>query len=291
MEQMLHLFYQHKGLSTDDSAPASDRMPVQHLNIRYMRMFAGAFMYCPPGNHVGIEWGSVSGLAKGVPVSADNGKYESGSLFGWGIAHEIGHNMNQGTYAIAEITNNYFALLSSAKDTNDSIRFQYDKVYQKVTSNTVGRSSDVFTQLALYWQLHLAYDRGYNYKTYDTYEEQQKNLFARVDSYARNTSRAPAPKGIALKLDGDTDQKLMRLACAAAGKNLLEFFERCGECSLMKAQSAMRDSLTGKKEPFIILRMTPECMRSSMERTIQSAEKISSAEKAAQQSAARYLTK
>lgn len=228
MEQMLHLFYQHKGLSTDDGAPASDRMPVQHLNIRYMRMFAGAFMYAS-GNHVGIEWGSVSGLAKGVPVSADNGKYESGSLFGWGIAHEIGHNINQGTYAIAEITNNYFALLSSAKDTNDSIRFQYDKVYQKVTSNTVGRSSDVFTQLALYWQLHLAYDRGYNYKTYDTYEEQQKNLFfARVDSYARNTSRAPAPKGIALKLDGDTDQKLMRLACAAAGKNLLEFFERWG---------------------------------------------------------------
>lgn len=49
-----------------------------------------------------------------------------------------------------------------------------------------------------------------------------------MDSYARNTSRAPAPKGIALKLDGDTDQKLMRLACAAAGKNLLEFFERWG---------------------------------------------------------------
>ena len=33
------------------------------------------------------------------------------SSFGWGIAHEIGHDINQSSYAIAEITNNYFAQL------------------------------------------------------------------------------------------------------------------------------------------------------------------------------------
>lgn len=59
---MLHLFYQHKGLSTDDSAPASDRMPVQHLNIRYMRMFAGAFMYAPV-----IMWELNGVLYPGLP--------------------------------------------------------------------------------------------------------------------------------------------------------------------------------------------------------------------------------
>lgn len=77
----------------------------------------------------------------------------------------------------------------------------------------MGSPGNVFTHLAMYWQLHLAYDRGYNYKTYDSYEEQQANLFyARVDSYSRDASRA---KG-GLKLDGGSEQNIMRLACAAA---------------------------------------------------------------------------
>ena len=84
----------------------------------------------------------------------------------------------------------------------------------------------MFTSLAMYWQLHLAYDNGYNYKTYDNYTDQFNNLFfARVDAYARNTSIAPN----GLSLDGaDKDNKLMRLACAAAQKNLLSFFEKWG---------------------------------------------------------------
>ncbi len=224
MDEMLELFYHHKGLSDDPSAPATDRMPAAHLNIRYMRMFAGAFMYAS-GNHIGIEWGSVPGLATSVPVQSENGKYLSGNYFGWGIAHEIGHNINQGSYAIAEVTNNYFAVLAQAKDRNDSVRFQYKDVYKKVTSNTVGHPSNVFTHLAMYWQLHLAYDRGYNYKIYDSYQEQQENLFyARVDSYSRNTSLAPGN----LNLNGGSDQNIMRLACAAAGRNLTEFFMRWG---------------------------------------------------------------
>ncbi len=225
MEDMMKLFYQHKGLGSDVSTPATDRLPAQHLNIRYMRMFAGAFMYAA-GNHIGIEWGSVPGLASAVPVQADaNGKYISGSYFGWGISHEIGHNINQGSYAIAEVTNNYFAQLTKSEDSNSTVRFSYDKVYQKVTSNTLGRPSDVFIHLAMYWQLHLAYDRDYNYKTYDTYEQQQANLFyARVDSYSRNPAQA---KGN-LKLNGGSDQNIMRLACAAAEKDLTEFFMRWG---------------------------------------------------------------
>jgi len=160
MDQMMELFYQNKGLN-ENAAAINDRYPAQHLNIRYQRMFAGAFMYAG-GNHIGIEWGSVSGLSNGIPFeAAENGKYLSGSLFGWGIAHEIGHNINQGSYAIAEITNNYFSLLSQNRDSNDTTRFKYPDVYEKVTSNTVGMSSNVFTQLAMYWQLHLAYDQNY----------------------------------------------------------------------------------------------------------------------------------
>lgn len=229
-DEMVNLFYQHKGLSSDPGAGAKNKLPVSRLNLRYQRMFAGAFMYAG-GLHIGIEWGSVPGLTKAVPVSSTpEGKYESGRYFGWGIAHEIGHEINEGAYAIAEITNNYFSVLAQAHDTNDSVRFQYPEVYKKVTSGVTGRASSVFTQLGLYWQLHLAYDLGgYNYKIYDTYEEQFQNLFfARVDSYVRDPGSAPKPGGTALSLNGNVDNKLMRLACAAAEKNILEFFERWG---------------------------------------------------------------
>ncbi len=229
VEDMMYLFYQHKGLNNSAEAER-DRFPLRHLNIRYQRMFAGAFMYAS-GNHIGIDWNETAGMAGGgVPVQSDaKGKYLSGQYFGWGIAHEIGHCINQGAYAVAEITNNYFSVLAQAKDTNDSVRFRYSEVYKKVTSGTKGRASNVFTQLGMYWQLHLAYDNGYNYKTYADHEEQLANLFfARVDSYARNPAAAPAPGGISLSLSGDTDQVLMRLSCAAAGKNLMEFFGRWG---------------------------------------------------------------
>ena len=228
MEGMMNLFYQHKGLN-NAAGDETDRFPKGHLNIRYQRMFAGAFMYAA-GNHIGIEWNETAGMMRGVPVQSENGKYVSGQYFGWGIAHEIGHNINQGAYAYAEVTNNYFAVLAQAKETNDSVRFQYPKVYDKVTSGTKGKAGDVFTQLAMYWQLHLAYDSGYNFRTYENYGEQLANLFfARVDTYARNAAKAPTPQqGVALTLSGNRDQDFMRLSCAAAGKNLMEFFERWG---------------------------------------------------------------
>lgn len=232
MEEMMHLFYQHKGLNKTDSTvkEAIAKFPSGHLNIRYQRMFAGAFMYAS-GNHIGIEYPETRGMIGGVPVQTDaNGKWEDGQYFGWGIAHEIGHCINQGAYAVAETTNNYFSVLAQAKDRNDSVRFQYKNVYDKVTSGATGPASNVFTQLGMYWQLHLAYDDGYNYKTYEKYDDQLDNLFfARVDTYARMPEKAPAPDGVALSLEGDSDQQLMRLSCAAAKKDILDFFVRWGK--------------------------------------------------------------
>ena len=47
------------------------------------------------------NWGSTRGLVNSKPVEVDeNGKKIGvGTYFGWGIAHEIGHNINQGSYA------------------------------------------------------------------------------------------------------------------------------------------------------------------------------------------------
>ncbi|MDE6592650.1 MAG: fibronectin type III domain-containing protein [Oscillospiraceae bacterium] len=229
VEDMLYLFYQHKGLN-ENAEKEVDRLSKRHLNIRYQRMFSGAFMYAA-GNHIGIEWGSASGLLSSSGVVSDSdGRYISGRYFGWGIAHEVGHCINQGSYAVAEITNNYFAQLAQAKDTNSGMRFKYDNIYSKVTSGATGQSSNLATQLGMYWQLHLAYDNSYNYKTYENRSEQLSSLFyARVDSYSRTPSLAPSPGGIGLTLGGGTDQNLMRLACAAAEKDILEFFERWGK--------------------------------------------------------------
>lgn len=234
-DDMMTLFYQHKGLGSNMTAAdvaaygSKNALPTSRQNIRYMRMFAGAFMYAG-GKHIGVEWDQTKAVVTSPGVVADaNGKYESGSYFGWGIAHEVGHEINQGQYAVAEVTNNYFSQLALAQDSDDSVRWSYPAVYNKVTSGTKGASSDVFTQLAMYWQLHLAYDNGYNYKTYDTYAEQMENLvFARVDAYARNTDKAPAPNGVKLTLDGNTDNNLMRLVAAATQKDLTAFFEAWG---------------------------------------------------------------
>lgn len=235
MNDMMRLFYQHKGLTdsfaegTATDVVKNNRLPAQHLNIRYMKMFAGAFMYAG-GNHIGIEWEQTTGMAGGKPIQVDaDGKKTGGQYFGWGIAHEIGHNINEPAYTVGEVTNNYFSVLAQADETNEGVRFRYQDVYDKVTSSTIGRSDNVFTQLGMYWQLHLAYDKNYNYTTYSTYQDIVKNLFfARVDSYVRNPKAAPAPKGIALTLTDDVDQKFMRLASAAAEKDLTEFFLRWG---------------------------------------------------------------
>ncbi|MBD5158716.1 MAG: hypothetical protein HDT23_00455, partial [Ruminococcus sp.] len=233
MEKMVKFFYQHKGMS-DDATAVVDKIPNKHLNIRYQRMFQGAFMYAA-GNHIGIQYGSVPDMVRCEGVQADeNGKYQSGSYFGWGIAHEIGHCLNDSSYAVPEITNNYFSMLAQAQDKNEGSRLNYTNIYKKVTSNTSGQA-DQGTQLGMYWQLHLAFDNDYNFKTYDTHTDIIKNLFyAKMDQYSRNPSKANNVKKetdlkLNLELNGGTDQNLMRLACAASGKNVLEFFRRWGK--------------------------------------------------------------
>lgn len=235
MDQMMELFYQHKGLAssfadgTDAAVVSKNTVPAQHLNIRYTRMFAGAFMYAA-GNHIGIEWSSVPGLGQASPIELDdNGAKVSGKFFGWGIAHEIGHNINQSQYAYAEVTNNYFAQLAQTDETSATTRFKYPDVYDRVTSGEMGRAGNVFVQLAMYWQLRLAYDNATAYQLFDTYQEMVANrLFARIDSYARAPQTAPAPGGVALTLGKNESQNIMRLASAAAERDLTDFFNRWG---------------------------------------------------------------
>lgn len=228
MEQAIDYYYQFKGMNKN--AVDNDAYPYTRLNIRYHQMFTGAFMYAG-GKHIGIEYGSVGDLFGITPIVADEkGKYISGNLSGWGIAHEIGHCINASAYQRVEVTNNMFAQLAKTGDaalseTNANFRTTYDKVYRAVATGTTGHTGDLAVQLAMYWQLHLAYDNDYAYKFYDSIEAQQNGLFyARLESYLRDRTKAkfdiPSASG--------GDQLFMQAACAAADKNILHFFEAWG---------------------------------------------------------------
>lgn len=211
-EEMMTLFYNHKGLSVN-AADAKDKTPASRVNIRAMRMFDGAFMYAG-GDHVGVGHGSVPGLMQGRPNTVVNGEVTTTGFFGWGISHEIGHQINQGKIAHAEVTNNIFSLLAQTNDDKAAARIEpkYETtIYKKVTSNTIGKGTDVFTTLAMYWQLHLAYD--------DTATISDTNsIFARMNQLMRRENFAGYT----------SDEMLVIYASMAAEKDLSEHFEKWG---------------------------------------------------------------
>ncbi len=215
-DEMVEMFYRQKGLVsrvglTDDElkAEAKNLEPAARVNIRYMRMFTGAFMYAG-GLHIGIEYGSIGGLLQGTRNSDEGTGY-----FGWGISHEIGHQINQSKLVYAEVTNNVYALLAQTSNDQDKSRLEtsdiYPKIYEKVTSNTYGKASNVFVQLGLYWQLHLAYDDEATMTDTDS-------IYAKINRLTRNSDITADSK----------EDLLVKYASEAVGKDLSDFFEAWG---------------------------------------------------------------
>lgn len=187
-------------------------------NIRAMRMFGTAFMYAA-GNHIGIGFGSVGGLVQGKPVSetAASGDGASNSLFGWGIAHEVGHVLDR--LGKAEITNNIYSLFVQTYDgqNNDQISSRvstkYPDVFNLVADSRAGETNDVFKALSMYWQLHLAYDGGKG--------DPDRGPFYFYNK-VHKLLRAGEGSG------EDLANKFALVASKAAEKNLTEFFTRWG---------------------------------------------------------------
>ncbi len=215
-DEMVEYFYRQKGFSTleeyetadEKKAHASDRMPTGRVNIRYMQMFDGAFMYAG-GLHIGVEYESTKGLLQGKTMGNDFAGY-----FGWGISHEIGHQINLSKLVRAEVTNNVYALLAQTADDKSLSRLEvseiYPKIYEKVTSGTQGKPTNVFTALGMYWQLHLAYDNE------NTFED-TNSIFAKINRDVRSN-----------RLSGTSDELLVMYASDAAGENLIPYFENWG---------------------------------------------------------------
>lgn len=219
-DQMISLFYQHKGMI--DGGEGSNATPNRHLNIRYMEMFTGAFMYAA-GNHIGVGYNESANFQMLKPYDANG---QGGMYFGWGTAHEIGHNINDGSYAFAEVTNNYFAQLCKSLNEKGATRWNYRSVYDQVTSGAEAHAGGQATQLAMYWQLMLAYDTCELHTLFKNWDDLAANrFFARVDSYSRNPASFTGSVPLTLSTE---QQNIIRLACAAAGKDLTGFFDAWG---------------------------------------------------------------
>ena len=136
-EEELFVANQVQGIIDSSTALSSYQYPMTtRQNIRYMRMFVGAFMYAA-GNHIGVEYGSTSALVQGKPTSV-TGAGSANGLFGWGIAHEIGHNIDK--LGKAEITNNIYSLALQAWDGSSM------SLNTRLTED--GRWADIFNKVA-----------------------------------------------------------------------------------------------------------------------------------------------
>ena len=211
-EDLMHICKTTQGI--DNTYENSDMQTRQ--NIRCMQMFTGAFMYAA-GSHIGIGYGSCGGMVSGKPISQLGPDATANSLFGWGIAHEIGHNMDK--LGRAEITNNIYSLMVQTYDGKQNIlpsrlekSNKYPAAFNKTAQGYAGASNDVFVQLAMYWQLHLAYDEGDNPMAF-------YNQFFKAWKAGTYTAGFT---GLSY------DDKVALTAAGVAEKDLTEFFTRWG---------------------------------------------------------------
>ncbi len=193
-------------------------------NIRCMTMFTGAFMYAA-GNHIGIGYGSCGGMVTGQPISLLAPNAGANRLFGWGIAHEIGHNMDK--LGKAEITNNIYSIMVQTWDGKEGIlpsrlenSGKYTEIFDKVAQGWPGASNNVFVQLGMYWQLHLAYD-----------EEIPTDFYNRFfKAWKAGTYTAGA---------ASYDDRVALTAAGVAGRDLTEFFTRWGMTLSTETRAAL----------------------------------------------------
>lgn len=129
---------------------------ISRQHNRYMRQTATSAAYAA-GNHIGIGSGWASSVMGGTST---NSKTSSNiNLFGWGYAHEFGHNLDR--IGDLEASNNLYSQLELTWDGDLAVaegsRVPWASVYNVVAQDQKSLPNDVFVKLGMYWQLHLAY--------------------------------------------------------------------------------------------------------------------------------------
>ncbi|MGO5115839.1 M60 family metallopeptidase [Candidatus Avoscillospira sp. LCP25S3_F1] len=222
-EQLLFLANKTQGVIANDAVFVDYRYPMQTRQyIRFSRMFSGAFMFAA-GSYVGIDYPETRSMVTGYPLGQSGSGIgidadDVNGLYGWGIAHEIGHNMDKIGYA--EITNNIYSLVAQTADTGDMtgpsrLEGMYTAIFDKVALGKPGQAGDVFTQLGMYWQLHLAYDGAGNPLDGAGALDFYNAFFAKWKAGAYSDAASK-------------DDRIALIAAEITGKDLTEFFTRWG---------------------------------------------------------------
>ncbi len=254
-EQLMDISFLQQGLKEDERAK-------NRMNIKYQRMFPGAFMYAS-SHHVGIGFGSTLDMMKGVPFKFDSDgnitNDKEANLFGWGISHEIGHVHDVNGLTYPETTNNILALITQTFDDIDKSRLEgsYDKVYDRVTSHSEATPQGL-VGLGMFWQLHLAYD---NDNTYEMLKLNADNDLENDTFYAK-LYRATREKGIAPQENGfdRVAQTFIMRSSDAVKKDLREFFKRWGITASPKTNEYL-NSMNYEKETRDIFYLNDEARR------------------------------
>lgn len=213
LNQMMQMSYNLEGLSDSSSASKKNKIPKTRANFRYATMIPGAGMYAT-SYHMGFTYGSTGGLVTGTPSKEQSdGSYAGGKLYGWGVVHELGHVLDQRDVNRQEISNNLFPLFAQKLEGKAETRVaeREEQVYAKVTSGAVG-GFDANTGLAMYWQLHLAYD------TEPVTPTNVSAFYKKYFTQLRNSTTTGVNR----------DDLMIRTASDAAGKDLSDFFTKWG---------------------------------------------------------------
>lgn len=228
-QDQVEVVYRAHGISKNAAEPQNS-WPNSRFNIRYNRMSDTAAMYATSG-HIGIRYGNVPGMAQGVPIAV---KADNNGLYGWGIAHEMGHVVDQKDRIYPEITNNIYSLFAQTYDgvNNTSLSRlelsdKYEDMYRKVSRPAQGKPNDVFVALGMYWQLHLAYD-GEGAASFDFYSQLHQ-------LYRDKAYRAKLPTKL------DQDSLLVAIASDTVKKDLTSFFEHWGYVIDPKVKKYLED--------------------------------------------------
>lgn len=221
-EQLIFLANKTQGIISADQAFDSYQYPMQtRQNIRFSRLFSGAFMFAA-GSYVGIDYNETRAMVTGYPLGQTGaGGIDSddvNGLYGWGIAHEVGHNMDKIGYA--EITNNIYSLVAQTADTGNMtgpsrLEGMYPDIFNKTALGKPGQAGNVFVQLGMYWQLHLAYDG-------------EGNALKGAGSLNFFNAFFTKWKSDAYSDAASKDDRIALIASEVTGKNLTEFFTRWG---------------------------------------------------------------
>lgn len=211
-EQRLEQFFAFAGI-TDDNADIRHNRNGARGNFRLMQPYGFAYA---AGDHTGFQQGSSNTLFEG-------------NIYGWAIAHEIGHHFDIKNGFIGEVTNNMWSNYNVVDLQNEADRVS-DADYNTIFKNNSAANFDTATTvnpLAIWWQLHLL----------------DKDYWANYQAAYR--------EGVANNMGLTRDERMAVVSSYALGMDVTEHFERhkfLNEASAEKVKNALKE-LNVKEAP------------------------------------------